>query len=484
MKNLKRYKNTPVSTGVFSVGANMLKKFIGTKDFYKMVMLVALPIMIQNGFTNIVNMVDNIMVGRVGTDAMNGVSIVNQILMVYNLSVFGALSGAGIFTSQYFGKGDRDGVKNVFKIKLIFSLFIIAAGYLLLCFFREGIIGSFINDGGNIGNPLVTFEYAEKYIKIMLIGIIPFTLGQCFVSSMRETGETLIPMYAGIVAVFINMFFNYALIFGKLGFPRLGVEGAAIATVISRVVECIIVILIAHIKRDRFFFAENIFKGPQLSLKLTGRVLSKGIPLMVNEFLWSLGMTMQALAYSMRGLTTVGAVNICNTVHNVFSIVFIAFGCSVSIIVGQLLGAGKKEEARETDTKLIAFSVASCVLVSLIMISIAPFFPNVYNTEPEVRSLATKFIIIMAIMMPFDAFTHAVYFTLRSGGKTGITFIFDSGYMWLVTVPLALCLAFFTGISAVMLFISCNFMHLLKAFIGYFFLKSDIWMVNMVGDDK
>lgn len=473
-----------LKAGSFSVGRNMLKKFIGTKDFYKMVMLVALPIMIQNGFTNIVNMVDNVMVGRVGTDAMNGVSIVNQILMVYNLSVFGALSGAGIFTSQFFGKGDRTGVKNVFRIKLFFSLFIIIIGYLILYFFRGGLITGFINDGGNIGNPLVTYDYADRYIKIMLLGIIPFTLGQCFTSSMRETGETLIPMYAGIVAVFVNIFFNYVLIFGKLGFPKLGVEGAAIATVISRVVECIIVILVAHIKRDKFFFAENVFKGPGVPVKLTGRVLSKGIPLMVNEFLWSLGMTMQALAYSERGLATVGAVNISNTVNNVFSIVFIAFGSSVSIIVGQLLGAGKKEEARDTDTKLIAFSVLSCILVSLVMISIAPFFPNVYNTEPEVKVLATKFIIIMAAMMPFDAFTHAAYFTLRSGGKTGITFIFDSGYMWLVTVPVALSLAFFTDISPVMLFLSCNLMHLIKAFIGYFCVKSDIWMVNMVGDDK
>ncbi len=462
----------------------MLKKYIGTKEFYKMVMLVALPIMIQNGFTNVVNMVDNVMVGKVGTDAMNGVSIVNQILMVYNLSVFGSLSGAGIFTSQYFGKGDREGVKNVFRIKTVMSVALILLGFIILCFFREGLIKSFINDGGNVGDPLITYGYADKYIKIMLIGLIPFTIGQCFTSSMRETGETLIPMYAGIVAVFVNIFFNYSLIFGKLGFPCLGVEGAAIATVISRFAECIIVICLAHIKKEKFFFADEMFKLKKVPFNLTKRVLSKGIPLTVNEFLWSLGMTMQALSYSMRGLATVGAVNICNTVTNVFNIVFIAFGSSVSIIVGQLLGAGKKEEARDTDNKLIAFSVVSCVAVSFIMMSIAPFFPDIYNTEPEVKALATKFIIIMALMMPFDAYTHAAYFTLRSGGKIGITVLFDSGYMWLITVPAALCLAFFTDISPVMLFLSCQMLHFLKAFIGYFFVKSDIWLVNMVGDDK
>ncbi len=462
----------------------MLKKYIGTKEFYKMVLLVAVPIMIQNGFTNIVNMVDNVMVGRVGTDAMNGVSIVNQILFVFNLAVFGGLSGVGLFTSQFFGKGDKEGVKSIFRIKLIVSLFLIVAGFLVLYAFREGLINSFINDGGNVGDPVKTFENADKYIKIMLIGIIPFTIAQAFTSNMREIGETLVPMYAGILAVLVNISLNYVLIFGKAGFPALGVSGAAIATVISRFAECIFVIILAYIKKDKFFFVSGIFKKFSISFALLKRVLPKGTALMANEFLWSLGMTMQALAYSERGLLAVGATNICNTVTNVFNIVFIAFGSSVSIIVGQLLGAGKKEEAKDTDNKLIAFSVVCCIGVSLLMMSIAPFFPEIYNTEEAVKNLATSFIIIMALMMPFDAYTHAAYFTLRSGGKTGITFLFDSGFMWVITVPLALCLAFFTDISPVMLFLACQLVNIIKAIIGSFLLKSGVWMVNMVGDEE
>lgn len=460
----------------------MLKKYIGTKEFYKMVMLVALPIMIQNGFTNIVNMVDNVMVGRVGTDAMNGVSIVNQLLMVYNLSVFGALSGAGIFVSQFFGKGDKEGVKNVFRIKMVISVFLVLFGVSILYFGREGLIMSFINDGSEIGDPVKTLAFADSYIKIMLVGLIPFTVNQCLISNMRETGETLIPMYAGIAAVIVNICFNYVLIFGKLGFPEMGVAGAATATVISRFAECIIVLFIAIRKKERFSYVEGVFKNFRVPVSLTKNVLSKGIPLMINEFLWSSGMTMLALSYSTRGLATVGAVNICNTVTNVFNIVFIALGSSVAIIVGQTLGAGKLQEARDTDNKLIAFSVVSCIFVGIIMVIIAPFFPEIYNTEEEVKRLARDFIIIMAIMMPFDAYAHAAYFTLRSGGKTGITFIFDSGYMWLISVPLALVLAYFTEISAVMLFLCCQLAHMLKAFIGYFFVRSDIWIVNMVGE--
>ncbi len=464
-------------------GCNMLKKYIGTKEFYKMVMLIALPIMIQNGFTNIVNMVDNVMVGRVGTDAMNGVSIVNQLLLIYNLSVFGALSGAGIFVSQFFGKGDKEGVKNVFRIKLVISAFIIIAGIVILWIFREGLILNFINEGGNVGDPSKTLGYADTYIKIMLIGLIPFTANQCIVSNMRETGETVIPMYAGIIAVLVNVLLNYVLIFGEFGFPKLEVAGAAIATVISRFAEFFIVVLMVAIKRDKFGYMGEAFRNFKVSGALVKGVLAKGLPLMVNEFLWSTGMTMLALSYSTRGLATVGAVNICNTVTNVFNIVFIALGSSVGIIVGQTLGAGKLKEARDIDNKLIAFSVASCVVVGVVMVIIAPFFPELYNTEEEVKILARSFITIMGILMPLDAYTHASYFTLRSGGKTLITFIFDSGYMWVVTVPVALCLAFFTDIPIVWLFLCCQIVNVAKAILGYFFVKSDMWLVNMVGDE-
>ena len=462
----------------------MLKKYIGTKEFYKMVMLVALPIMIQNGFTNIVNMVDNVMVGRVGTDAMNGVSIVNQLMLIYNLSVFGALSGAGIFVSQFFGKGDYEGVKNVFRIKIVISLFIILVGSSVLWIFREPLIMNFINDGGNVGDPVKTLEFADSYIKIMLVGLLPFTVNQCIISNMRETGDTLIPMYAGIAAVLVNISLNYVLIFGKFGFPEMGVAGAATATVISRFAECMIVIIIVAIKKERFGYMGRAFKNFRISFALAKSVMAKGLPLMVNEFLWSTGMTMLAFAYSTRGLSTVGAVNICNTVTNVFNIVFIALGSSVGIIVGQALGAGKKEEARDIDNKLIAFSVASCVLVGIVMVIIAPFFPEIYNTEEEVKALAGSLITIMGILMPLDAYTHATYFTLRSGGKTLITFIFDSGYMWVVTVPTALCLALFTDIPIVWLFLCCQVVNVAKAILGYFFVKSDMWMVNMVGEGK
>ena len=185
----------------------------------------------------------------------------------------------------------------------------------------------------------------------------------------------------------------------------------------------------------------------------------------------------------MRGLATVGAVSITNTVVNLFNIVFISLGTSISIIVGQKLGAGKLSEAKDTDNKLIAFSVFASVAVALVMAASSPFFPMIYNTTDEVKDLARSFILIGSVLMPFDAFMNAAYFTLRSGGKTGITFIFDSGYVWVVAVPLAFVLSRFTDLGPLKLYFFCQLQMAFKAVIGYFFVKSNMWMVNMVKDE-
>ena len=168
---------------------------------------------------------------------------------------------------------------------------------------------------------------------------------------------------------------------------------------------------------------------------------------MLNETFWAGGVAILMQCYSVRGLNVVAAMNISNTISNLFNVVFIALGDSVAIIVGQLLGAGRMEEAKDTDTKLITFSVLLCIVIGALMALVAPLFPRLYNTTDEVRHMAAIFIVEVAMFMPVNAFLHASYFTLRSGGKTIITFLFDSVFIWVVSVPVAFCLSRFTGLS-------------------------------------
>lgn len=460
-----------------------MKKYIGNKKFYLMVLAVAVPIMVQNGITNFVSLLDNIMVGQVGTEQMSGVAIVNQLIFVFNICIFGGVSGAGIFTAQYHGCRDVKGVRDTFRMKLFISFFITAIGVLIFAFAGPELIKLYLHETGEQGNLENTLLYAQKYMRIMMIEMLPFAIIQVYSGTLRETGETLLPMKAGILAVFVNLILNYILIFGKFGAPALGVEGAAIATTISRFIELGIVVGWTHYFKEKNAFIIGAYRTLRVPTALVGKIIITGAPLMFNEALWSLGQAVLMQCYSVRGLSVIAAFNISSTISNVFNVVFIALGNAVGIIIGQLLGAGKMEEAKDTDRKLIFFSVASCTLIGAVMCVLSPLFPMLYNTTADIRALATRFIIVASIYMPFNAFIHSTYFTLRSGGKTLITFFFDSVYVWLINIPLAYILSRYTGLPIIPLYFACQFVDIIKCIIGFVLVKKGVWMNMIVRND-
>lgn len=455
-------------------------RFIGDKAFYKMVLLIAVPIMIQNGITNFVGLLDNIMIGQIGTEQMSGVAIVNQLLFVYNLCLFGAVSGAGIFTAQYFGQKNHEGIRQTVRFKFWIVSLITLVTVLLFLFAGDSLIAFYLQGDGTAESAADTLRFGRQYLAIMLPGLIPFALMQVYSSTLRECGQTLLPMKAGVTAVFVNLILNYVLIYGKLGMPVLGVQGAAIATVASRVVEASIVLIHTHRHREENPFVKGLYTTLKVPMNLTAKIIIKGTPLLLNETLWGAGMAMLTQCYSVRGLNVIAALNISNTINNVFNIVFIALGESVAIIVGQLLGAGKMDEARDTDNKMIAFSIFSCTLVALVMLVLARFFPLLYNTDGEVRSLAARFIVVTAIFMPQNAFLHASYFTLRSGGKTVITFLFDSVFIWCVSVTIAYLLSRFTTLPVVAVYVFVQMGDWIKCVIGFVLVKKGVWLQNIV----
>lgn len=463
--------------------SNFKSKYFGDKNFYKMVMKIALPIILQSLLTNLVGLADNVMVGSLGTDQMNGVAVVNQLFFVFNLAIFGGMSGVGIFSAQYFGQDNHKGVRNVFRAKIVIGLILLVIGLIAFTCLYEPLINMFLHEGGNSGNIANTFEFAKTYLFIMLIGIPPFVISNCYSTTLKEAGQTVIPMIAGMLAVITDVVFNYLLIFGKLGFPELGVAGAAIATALSRYIECGFLIFYTHKNSDTFKFIKGAYRSLKVPAKLAKDMIIKGSPVLINEFLWSFGLTLQTQALSTRGLVAIGALNINNTVSNVFNIVFLTLGMSISIVVGQLLGASKLEEAKDTARKMTVFSVLTAIGVSIILIFVAPIFPYLYDTTAEIRSLATQFIWILALVTPLNAFCNATYFTLRSGGKTIITFLFDSCYVWIVNVPLSMGLAYFTDLPVVYIFLIVNCFEACKCIIGYVLIKKDVWLNTIVEKD-
>lgn len=458
------------------------RRLIGSRAFYAMVIGVVLPIIIQNAFTNFVSLLDNLMVGRIGTEQMSGVAIANQLIFVYNLAIFGAISGASIFAAQYHGAGNHEGVRASFRYKLYICTFISAAAIVLFAAAGSQLILRYLSDTSDPARAAATLDYARQYLRIMLFGLIPFALTQCYASTLRETGETRMPMTAGIIAVLVNLVFNYLLIYGKLGFPCLGVRGAAYATILSRYAELVIIAVYTHTHKNRHRFAEGLYSTMRIPADIVRRIILKGLPLLVNEPLWALSMAVLNRIYSLRGLDVVAAMNISSTVTNLFSVVFLSMGSASSIIIGQALGADETETAKDYASKLLAFSVFLAVIVLGVLVSLSGVIPLLYNTTESVHMLASKIILIGSFVMPLWSLINTAYFIIRSGGNTIVTFLFDSVFSWAVYIPLALALVHLTDLKIQYIYLCVQSTDLLKSTIGVILVQKGVWINKIVSD--
>ena len=317
------------------------------KNFVRNTMMIAFPIMLQNGITNLVNMLDNIMVGRIGTDPMTGVSVVNSLLFVWNLCVFGGLSGIGIFTAQYCGKEDDEGVRRTFRLQIIMAVLLVAAGIAVFMNFGEQLVGLYLHEDGGGGSVEATMRAALQYLSVMCIGFGPLALTMAYYTTIRSYGETVAPMIASFISVGVNLVGNYILIFGKFGAPALGVVGAAMATVIARFVELAYIAVWAHSHAARVPFVAGVFRSLYVPAELTASCIRRGLPVLLNEALWSGGQAMLTQCYSVRGLSVVSSLNISQTLANVFNVAFIAMGSATAIIIGQKLGEWGESRAEE-----------------------------------------------------------------------------------------------------------------------------------------
>ena len=445
-------------------------------------MKLAVPIMIQNGITNAVGLVDHIMVGSLGTEAMTAVSIVGQLLFVFYLAIFGGLSGPGIFAAQYYGKGNDEGVRQAFRMKVLIAGVCTAAGVMILLFGREFLVGLYLHGESAEVDAAMTTQYAMQYLLIMLIGLPVNTLTQVYAGTLRETNDSFKPMTASILSVLTDIILNYLLIYGKFGFPALGVRGAALATVAARFIECAVLLSWTHTQTNRHPFIRHVWQTLRIPRDIRIKMLKKGIPLFCNEFLWAGGIAALTQCYSTRGLHIVSGLNISNAICNLLNVVFVALGISVGILIGQTLGAGQFEQAKRDSAALTRFTAVVCLLLTVILIAVSGLYPQLYDTSENVRRSAKQFIIVTALFFPVQGILNSLYFTLRSGGKTLVTFLFDSVFTWTVSIPLALLLCFRTPLSVIAVYAIVQAADLIKIIVGSMLIRKGIWISNLAAD--
>jgi putative MATE family efflux protein len=461
----------------------MSTKALSHKQLIQKTLWIAVPIMIQNAITNFVGMLDNIMVGQIGTNQMTGVSIVNQLIFVFNLMIFGGTAGIGIFTAQFAGKNDQKGLMYTVRLKVAMAVVLTLLGIGIFLGCGDAMVQLWMSNASSASDITETMKAAHGYLLVMLVGIFPFAMSQVYASTLRENGETRVPMIAGVIAIFVNLMGNYILIYGKFGAPKLGVLGAATATVLSRFVEVALVMLWSHRHTQRFPFMKMVYRGFGVPKELTISILLKAFPLLLNETLWSLGQTALSQQYSTLGLSVVAAFNISNTIANVFNVAFISMGDATAIILGQELGRMDSEEDRKVIKydafRLAIIAVVLCVISGSLLAMTAGAFPKVYNTTDEIKRMATYLILVSAAFMPVYAYENASYFTLRSGGKTWITFLFDSVFVWVISVPAAFVFTRFTDWGVVHVFIAVQCFDFIKMAIGFFMVRHGAWMHNL-----
>lgn len=452
-----------------------MKKFLGNRAFYKEAVIIATPMIIQQFITNSVNLIDNLMVGSLGDEALAAVSVSNQFFFMFNLAVMGALVGAGIYTSQFYGAKDYKHLKMTFSFKVMICAIFSVIGFLIFLFFRKTLIGLFVADK-------VTFELTYSYLSIAMFNVFSVILIFALSFSFREIAKPKIPLISSFVAVFTNTFLNYALIYGNFGAPTLGVRGAAIATVIARIVE--VSILIIYLKSDHGIFYDKFSDLFAFSKKLYKDIVIKMLPLTVNEILWSTGMTVFYYAYSTRGSDTLAGFAISQTINNLAFVLFGGMSGAITVMVGNRLGANKIEEAKINSRQLIVFTLMISLVVSTILFILAPTIVGLYNVSDEVRFIAIRAIRTNAIFFPLFVYTVGIFFSLRAGGDTRSTMLMDSVYMWIFTVPFVLLISMFTDFPSTTLLLIVVSTDIPKALIATYFYRKGNWLKNLAIEEK
>ena len=436
---------------------------LGEGSIPSLMIRLALPSVIAQTINMLYNMVDRMYIGAipdVGAYALTGVGLTLPLITL--ISAFSSLFGTGgaPLASIKLGEGNEKAAGRILGV----SAFMLMCTSAILFLFIQLAMNPLLIAFGASEN---TLPYAGEYLRIYLFGtaFVQLVMGlNPFISAQGCAKEAMLSVVIGAV---LNIALDPLFIF-TLG---MGVRGAALATVLSRYVECAIIMIWTHRHKLQAPFIEGAYRSMLVPLHLVGDIFRKGMPLLVNEFLWSAGMATLNQAYSTRGLAVVASMNICSTISNLFNVVWLSMGTVVAIMVGQQLGASEFDRAKTTVRRLMLVSLAGAVAIGVVMIAFAPLFPRLYNTTEEVRYIASRLLMIVALAGPVNSFCHCCYFTLRSGGKTWITFLFDSAYLWVLSIPLARLLTGATLWPILPIYVICTFVDVLKALAGGILIK-------------
>lgn len=399
-------------------------------DFYKMLMSLAIPIVLQNLLVASLNLLDSIMVGNLGEKAIASVGIANQYYMLFYNTAHGFIMGAGIFVAQYWGKKD---IKNIYKFMGLSLIFAMAVTLLFLggaIFFPKNIMEIFTKDSEVI-------ELGKSYLLIVAPSYILTIITLNYEMALRGTGNTKIPMYASLIGLIFNGVLNYIFIFGKFGMVKLGVFGAGLGTLIARCFELGFILYKIYIA-DKNIVAGKLKEMFDIEKSMITTFLKTALPVVFNDMMWIGGLTVYFLAFSKLGTTATATMQISNTVNNVFNIFGIGIALAGGVIVGNRIGAQEEERAKTEAKKISTFSVMLGIIIGIIFFIISPYVVKLFSIEDETKKSIVAVLRIMAIVLPVRFFgIMQIIGILRGGGDVVFAILTEVVAVWAVGVPMS-----------------------------------------------
>lgn len=400
------------------------------REFFKNLLILAIPIILQNLIGASLNLLDNLMIGSLGENAIASTGIANQYYMLYYNSTNGIVMGAGIFMAQYWGKKDVKSIYKFMGISLLFSLFTAFLFVIGGVFFSENIMGIFTKEK-------IVSDLGKNYLAAVAPSYIFTSISLTYAMALRSAGYTKIPMYASLIGLIFNGVLNYIFIFGKLGIPTLGVTGAALGTTVARFMEMSFILHTIYV-RDKNIIAGKLSEMFVFTKDLITKFIKTATPVVFNDVMWIGGITVYFIAYSKLGTNATATMQISNTINNAFNIFAIGIAIASSIVIGNKIGAGEEKEAKEVAIKINIFGIALGVLVGVIFFIASPFIPLMFKITPETKANVITVLRIMSVLVPVRFFGIVqIIGVLRGGGDVVYAILVELIAVWGIGVPLS-----------------------------------------------
>jgi putative MATE family efflux protein len=448
----------------------------GPPAFYRSALAIVVPVMLQTLITGLVSLVDNFMVSALGDARMAGVNVANQLNFIYLVVVNTVCVAGGIYLSQHRGAGDKEGMRQAFRFKLILATGISAIYLLVTLVFAEPLILLML--GGNKEGGEIVAQGA-RYLRLVSASFIPFGITAAVSTSFRDTGVTKVPLVVSVCAALTNTFFNWVLIYGNLGAPRLEVAGAAAATVLARAVEVGIFLLMVRRRSPDFAFPPSRLFA--LNFRLFKEILSKSGIMLFSETAWVLSETIITALYNGRGgAETVAGMAAGWTIANIIFLVFPAIHASTNVIVGATLGAGKLEEGKQKARWIMSGAMILGFFAGIAAAAGTLVIPFVFgNLSGSARMVTRGLVFVIGAYMPVWCLLNSQFAVSRAGGDTLMGVWVDVGVSYILFIPAAVLLALYTSLGPVALFGLAKLFDLPKALVAAWWLRKEKWVRNL-----